>query len=180
MASENPATIRPRVLLLEDERALSEEISTALCDEGFDVNIEENGEDGLAAARRGDASVLVVDRMLRGSDGLALVETIRSEGDATPVLFISALSAVDDRIRGLKAGGDDYLVKPFALGELVARVEALLRRGERAQSTRLRAGALEIDLVERRVWRDGGPIELLPREFKLLAYFMRRSGQIVT
>ena len=171
---------RPRVLLIEDERILAEEISAALRAEGCDVEIADSVEDGLAAARRGEAAALVVDRMLQDQDGLDLVATIRREGNTIPVLFISALSAVDDRVRGLKAGGDDYLVKPFALSELVARVEALLRRGEQGAATRLRVGALEIDLVERQVWCDGERIDLLPREFKLLAYFMRRPGQLVT
>jgi len=117
---------------------------------------------------------------LRGEDGLSLVETLRGEGNLAPVLVISALSTVDDRIRGLKAGGDDYLVKPFALPELSARVEALLRRGAATRATRLKVGPLELDLVEREARRDGERVELLPREFKLLEYFMRRPGQIVT
>jgi len=168
------------ILLIEDEQGLAEEIRAALTDAGCAVTLAPDFNAGLAAARTRSAAALVVDRMLHGHDGLALVETIRREGDTTPVLVVSALSSVDDRIRGLKAGGDDYLVKPFALTELVARVEALLRRGETARTTRLRVGALEVDFVERTVSRDGEPIELLPREFKLLAYFMRRPGQLVT
>jgi two-component system OmpR family response regulator len=168
------------ILLIEDERALAEEIHAALSCDGRSVEIAETIEDGFSAVRRGGVAALVVDRMLHGRDGLTLVETIRGQGDATPVLVISALSTVDDRIRGLKAGGDDYLVKPFALSELVARVEALLRRGEHSRATRLRVGALELDLVERQVRRDGQRIDLLPREFKLLEYFMRRPGQVVT
>jgi two-component system OmpR family response regulator len=118
--------------------------------------------------------------MLHGRDGLRIIETIRQEGSATPVLVISALSSVDDRIRGLKAGGDDYLIKPFALSELVARVEALLRRAEHSRATRLRVGVLELDLVERQARRDGERVDLLPREFTLLEYFMRRPGEVVT
>ena len=137
-------------------------------------------EDGLEAARSGWASVLVVDRMLHGNDGLSIIEALRSEGNATPVLVISALSSVDERINGLKAGGDDYLVKPFDVRELTARVEALLRRRGDARATRLRAGDLEMDLVERTVRCAGRSVDLLPREFKLLEYFMRRPGQIVT
>jgi two-component system, OmpR family, response regulator len=168
------------ILLIEDERALAEEIHAALSGEGRCVEIAETIEDGFSAVRRGGVAALVVDRMLHGSDGLTLVETIRREGDATPVLVISALSTVDDRIRGLKAGGDDYLVKPFALSELAARVEALLRRGEHSRASRLRVGALELDLVERLARRDGERIDLMPREFKLLEYFMRRPGEVVT
>jgi two-component system, OmpR family, response regulator len=118
--------------------------------------------------------------MLQGEDGLTILEALREEGNATPVLVISALSSVDDRIRGLKAGGDDYLVKPFELRELTARVEALLRRIPDSRVTRLRAGPLEVDLVERSVRRGDHRIDLLPREFKLLEYFMRRPNQIVT
>ena len=168
------------ILLIEDEQGLAEEIRATLVEHKLRVRVAETFADGLAAARTREASAIVIDRMLHGHDGLTLVETIRREGDTTPVLVVSALSSVDDRIRGLKAGGDDYLVKPFALTELVARVEALLRRGETARTTRLRVGALEVDFVERTVSRDGEPIELLPREFKLLAYFMRRPGQLVT
>ena len=168
------------ILLVEDEMGLAEEIRDALTHRERCVRIAETFEQGLAEARKRRASALVIDRMLHGHDGLTLIETIRQEGDNTPVLVISALSSVDDRIRGLKAGGDDYLVKPFALSELVARVDALLRRGETVRGGRLRVGALEVDFVERRVWRDGESVDLLPREFKLLAYFMRRPGQLVT
>lgn len=134
----------------------------------------------MKAARSGGASVLVLDRMLHGEDGLSIVEKLRSEGNRASVLVISALSSVDEWINGLKAEGDDYLVKPFAISELAARVEALLRRGGDPRMTRLRAGALEVDLVDRSVKCDGRLVELLPREFKLLEYFMLRPGQIVT
>ena len=169
-----------RILLIEDELGLAEEIRAALCSDGYTVDLADTFEAGLAAARDRKSTAIVVDRMLYDRDGLTLIETIRREGDATPVLVISALSSVDDRIRGLKAGGDDYLIKPFALSELVARVEALLRRGEHSRATRLRVGALELDLVERQARRDGARIDLLPREFKLLEYFMRRPGEVVT
>ena len=168
------------VLLIEDERDLADEIRQELQKSGYRVEWVQTLEAGFSAARRGEASVLVVDRMLNGEDGLSLVETLREEGNLAPVLVISALSTVDDRIRGLKAGGDDYLVKPFALPELSARVEALLRRGAATRATRLKVGPLELDLVEREARRDGERVELLPREFKLLEYFMRRPGQIIT
>ena len=181
MKDEIPSEPRPiAILLVEDETGLAEEIREVLSSRQLRVRIAETFEQGLTEARKRQVAAIVIDRMLHGRDGLALIETIRQEGDTTPVLVVSALSSVDDRIRGLKAGGDDYLVKPFALSELVARVEALLRRGETTRGTRLRIGALEVDFVERKVWRDGEAIDLLPREFKLLAYFMRRPGQLVT
>jgi two-component system OmpR family response regulator len=176
--SAEPA--RAPVLLIEDERELAAEIHGELERNGYLVDYARTLDDGLSAARRGEAAVLVVDRMLDGEDGLSLVEALRREGNFTPVLVISALSTVDERIRGLKAGGDDYLVKPFALPELSARVEALLRRGAGARATILKAGPLELDLVAREARRDGVRVELMPREFKLLEYFMRRPGQIVT
>jgi two-component system OmpR family response regulator len=171
---------RPPVLLIEDEKALAEEIIAALHGRGYRVQHVETVADGFVAARAGQAAIMVVDRMLHGSDGLSMVETLRAEGVKTPVLLISALASVDERIRGLTAGGDDYLVKPFAMAELAARVEALLRRLDDVRTTMLRAGRLEMDLIEHTVKRDGVLIELLPREFKLLEYFLRRPGQIVT
>jgi two-component system OmpR family response regulator len=167
------------VLVVEDERELAEEIRLELQASGHQVQLSETVDDGLRAARSG-AAVLVIDRMLHGEDGLSIIETLRGEGNATPALVISALSSVDERINGLKAGGDDYLVKPFDIRELTARVEALLRRGGDARQTRLQVGALEMDLVERTVQRDGKLIDLLPREFALLEYFMRRPDRIVT
>jgi len=167
------------VLIVEDERELAEEIRLELQASGHPVQLAETFADGLRAARSGVA-VLIIDRMLHGEDGLSIIETLRAEGNATPALVISALSSVDERINGLKAGGDDYLVKPFDIRELTARVEALLRRGGDARVTRLQVGALEMDLVERAVRCDGKPVDLLPREFTLLEYFMRRPGQIVT
>jgi len=171
---------RPPVLVIEDEHDLAEEIRFELQASGHEVELAETREEGLRAARAGGAAVLVMDRMLRGEDGLTILEALRQEGNLTPVLVISALSSVDDRIRGLKAGGDDYLVKPFELRELSARVEALSRRAADARATRLRAGPLEMDLVDRTVRRSDRPVDLLPREFKLLEYFMRRPNQIVT
>jgi two-component system OmpR family response regulator len=179
LAGTNPST-RPVVLVIEDERDLAEEIRFELQANGHAVEVVGTREDGLRAARKLGAAVLVLDRMLQGEDGLTILEALREEGNATPVLVISALSSVDDRICGLKAGGDDYLAKPFELRELTARVEALLRRIPDSRVTRLRAGPLEMDLVERSVRRGDSRIDLLPREFKLLEYFMRRPNQIVT
>ena len=171
---------KPAILVIEDERALAEEIRYELQAEGYPVALAETRAEGLRAARAGGAAVLVVDRMLDHEDGLSILETLREDGNPTPILVISALSTVDDRIRGLKAGGDDYLVKPFELRELTARVEALLRRIPNSRATRLRAGPLEMDLVERSVRRRERRVDLLPREFKLLEYFIRRPNQIVT
>ena len=167
------------ILVVEDERDLAEEIRLELQASGHAVRLSETVDEALGAARSG-AAVLVIDRMLRGEDGLSIIERLRDEGNATPALVISALSSVDERIHGLKAGGDDYLVKPFEIRELTARVEALLRRGGDTRVTRLQVSALEMDLVERTVRCDGKPVDLLPREFRLLEYFMRRPGQIVT
>jgi two-component system OmpR family response regulator len=167
------------VLVVEDERDLAEEIRLELQASGHAVRLSETVDDGLRAARSGVA-VLIIDRMLQGEDGLSIIESLRAEGNFTPALVISALSSVDERINGLKAGGDDYLVKPFDIRELTARVEALLRRGGDARLSRLLVGAIEMDLIERTVRRDGELVDLLPREFTLLEYFMRRPGQIVT
>ncbi len=168
------------VLLIEDERELSDEVRLELEAAGYSVRVAYNVDDGLQAARSGWAAVLVVDRMLSGGDGLSIIEALRKDGDLTPVLVISALSSVDERISGLKAGGDDYLVKPFDTRELSARVAALFRRGSVSRAIRLKVGDLEMDLVDRTVRCSGRSVELLPQEFKLVEYFMRRPGQIVT
>ncbi|GAN62884.1 response regulator transcription factor [Acetobacter indonesiensis] len=171
---------RGAVLLIEDDSTIAEEIVAELSGHGFDVQHRATGDAGLAAALAGGVDVMVVDRLLPGMDGLTVIETMRQRGIRTPVLVLSALSAVDDRVTGLKAGGDDYLSKPFAMEELLARVEALMRRPDDTRNTRLRVGPLEMDLIERRVWRDGREIELLPREFRLLEYLMRRPDQVLT
>jgi two-component system OmpR family response regulator len=178
-SAESPHEDR-MVLLIEDDTTIAEEITAELRARGFRVRCEATGDAGLEAALLGEADVMVVDRLLPGTDGLSVIETMRQQGVRTPVLVLSALSAVDDRVSGLKAGGDDYLTKPFAMEELVARLEALLRRPDDVRATRLRTGPLEMDLIERRVWRDGREIELLPREFRLLEYLMRRPGQVLT
>ena len=168
------------VLVVEDERELAEEIRFELEAAGHRVRVVGAADEGLAAARSAWASVLVLDRMLGDGDGLSIVEALRNDGDRTPVLVISGLSSVDQRICGLKAGGDDYLIKPFDVRELRARVEALLRRGADSRATRLKVGVLEMDLVDRSLRCEGRRIDLLPKEFQLLEYFMRRPGQIVT
>ncbi|WP_124295258.1 response regulator transcription factor [Acetobacter pasteurianus] len=168
------------VLLVEDDGTIAEEIAAELTARGFKVLHEATGNAGLEAALRLEADIMVVDRLLPGLDGLSVIETMRQQGIRMPVLVLSALSAVDDRVTGLKAGGDDYLTKPFAIEELVARIEALLRRPDDTRSTKLHLGPIDMDLIERRVWRDGREIELLPREFRLLEYLMRRPGQVLT
>lgn len=169
-----------RVLLVEDELELAAELRLELETAGCAVRVANTLESGLSAARSGWASVLVVDRMLNAADGLSIIEALRNDGDLTPALVISALSSVDERISGLTAGGDDYLVKPFDIRELGARVKALLRRGAETRATRLKVGVLEMDLIDHAVRCAGRPVDLVPREFKLLEYFMRHADQIVT
>ncbi len=170
----------PSILLIEDDVETADDIRNDLTDRGYAIRHEESGTCGLEAAEHGDFDLLIVDRMLPGLDGLSVIETLRRRNIHIPVLVLSALGAVDDRVRGLKAGGDDYLTKPFALAELAARVEALLRRPVETRTTVLRVGPLTLDLIERVAHRGDRRIELLPREFKLLEYLMRRPGQIVT
>lgn len=177
---ETDLAVRGCVLLIEDDSTIAEEIVAELTGHGLQVMHRDTGDAGLTAALAGEADVMVVDRLLPGLDGLSVIETMRQRGIRTPVLVLSALSAVDDRVTGLKAGGDDYLTKPFAMEELLARVEALLRRPDDTRSTKLRVGPLEMDLIERRAWRGEREIELLPREFRLLEYLMRRPDQVLT
>jgi two-component system OmpR family response regulator len=167
------------IFLVEDEKALADEIQTELERLGHHVQMASIAE-AADAARVGDAAILVMDRMVFGEDSLNTLETLRKEGVKVPVLVISALSSIDERVRGLKAGGDDYLTKPFAMIELTARVEALLRRLDDVRVSKLRVGDLEMDLIEHTVYRGGDRIELLPREFKLLEYFLRHPGQVIT
>jgi two-component system, OmpR family, response regulator len=169
-----------KVLLIEDDSETAEEIAAELTDRGFEVEWSSNGIDGLDKARALHPDAMIVDRLLPGMDGLTVIEALRKDEVRTPVLVLSALGAVDDRVRGLRMGGDDYLTKPFAVVELVARIEALLRRPSETRETRLRVGPLELDLIERTASRGERPIELLPREFRLLEYMMRRSDQLLT
>jgi two-component system, OmpR family, response regulator len=169
-----------KVLLIEDDNETAEEITAELSDRGFEVEWSANGIEGLDKARLLHPDAMIVDRLLPGMDGLTIVEALRKEQVRTPVLVLSALGAVDDRVRGLRMGGDDYLTKPFALVELIARVEALLRRPAESRETMLRVGPLELDLIERTVRRGDRVIDLLPREFRLLEYMMQRSNQLLT
>jgi two-component system, OmpR family, response regulator len=166
--------------VLEDEKDLITGISAQLGGISFAVSHADTIEGDLRVARVGDAAIMIADRLLRDSDGQIIVETLRQEGVNTLVLMTSAHSSVDERIGGLQAGGDDHLVKPFAMAELLARVEVMARRLGDAPTTKLRAGSIEMDLIEQTVRRDKTTINLLPTEFKLLEYFLRRIGQVVT
>jgi two-component system, OmpR family, response regulator len=169
-----------KILLIEDDSETAEEVAAELIDSGFEVEWVSNGNEGLDKARSLRPDAMIVDRLLPCMDGLAVIETLRKDHVGTPVLVLSALSAVDDRVRGLRGGGDDYLTKPFAITELVARIEALLRRPADSRETTLRVGPLELDLIERAVKRGERKIDLLPRELRLLEYMMRRSDQLLT
>jgi len=169
-----------KILLIEDDSETAKEVTAELIDSGFEVEWASNGNEGLDKARSLGPDAMIVDRLLPGMDGLAVIEALRKDHVGTPVLVLSALSAVDDRVRGLRGGGDDYLTKPFAITELVARIEALLRRPADTRETTLRVGPLELDLIERAVKRGERKIDLLPRELRLLEYMMRRSDQLLT
>jgi two-component system, OmpR family, response regulator len=169
-----------KVLLIEDDSETAEEITAELADRGFEVEWSADGIEGLDKARSTRPDAMIVDRLLPGMDGLTVIEALRRDQVRTPVLVLSALGAVDDRVRGLRMGGDDYLTKPFAIVELVARIEALLRRPVESRETTLRVGPLELDLIERTAKRGDRVIDLLPREFRLLEYMMQRSDQLLT
>ena len=172
-----------RILVIEDDKDVASFIRNGLVKAGCNVDHAANGRDGLFLATTESYDALVVDRMLPGIDGLTVMRTLRASSNTTPVLILCALGEVDDRVKGLKAGGDDYLVKPFAFSELLARLEALARRAKSAvdaPSTILRAADLEMDLLRREVRRAGKPIDLQPREFQLLEFLLRHVGQVVT
>ena len=169
------------VLLIEDDAEAARLLVKGLRESGYTVEHAADGRTGLTQAASAPFDLIITDRMLPQLDGLAVIEAMRARGVATPVLVLSALGAVDDRIKGLKAGGDDYLTKPFAFAELLARIEALLRRHPAApHATRLKVEDLEFDLLARRVTRAGRELDLTARELKLLEYLMRRAGQVVT
>jgi two-component system OmpR family response regulator len=170
-----------RVLVIEDDRETAGFLQKSLKESGHGAEVAPDGESGLALAREGGFDVLIVDRMLPLMDGLSIVKQLRTEGDRTPVLILSALGEVDDRVKGLRAGGDDYLTKPYAYTELLARIEALARRhSPEEQATRYVVGDLVLDRLSHRVMRAGEVIVLQPREYRLLEYLMRHAGQVVT
>lgn len=170
-----------KILVIEDDATTGDYIADGLREEGYTADLIASGRDGLIAAQTSDYDVIVLDRMLPDLDGMAVIKTLRAAENTTPVLFLTALGGVEDRIDGLHAGSDDYLTKPFAFGELSARVQALARRPKsRNEDTVLTAGDLEMDLIRRIVTRSGQEIPLLPREFKLLEHLLRRKGRIQT
>lgn len=170
-----------RILAIEDDATVAGFLKKRLGEDGHRVDHAADGQDGLRLASANNYEVMIVDRMLPGLDGLTVIQTVRSGGDQTPILILSALGEVDDKVRGLKAGGDDYLVKPFAYSELMARVESLVRRfSSREERTSLEIADLKMDLLSREVSRDDQDIDLKPREFLLLEYLMRHAGQILT
>jgi two-component system OmpR family response regulator len=171
-----------QLLLVEDDRDAAGYLVRALTEAGFRVDHAADGRDGLFLATERTYDAIIADRMLPHLDGLTLIEVLRKQGNRTPVLILSALGSVDQRVEGLRSGGDDYLTKPFALAELLARLDALLRRGQVAPgpATRLKVADLEMDLLARTVTRAGRRVELTAREFKLLEFLLRRAGQVVT
>lgn len=170
-----------RILVIEDDLEAAAYVTKGLRESGHVVDHAADGEEGLSLALAGNFDMLIVDRMLPKRDGLSVVKTLREQSVTTPALFLSALGEVDDRVKGLRAGGDDYLTKPFAFVELLARIEVLVRRAAPEQvQTKLQVSDLEIDLLGRKVTRDGQAIELQPREFRLLEYLMKHTGQVVT
>jgi len=171
----------PRILTIEDDQATAEEIRVELAERGFRVDVVADGHLGLDRACNGAYDAITLDRLLPGLDGLSIVKRLRAAGVETPVLMISALSDVDERVRGLRAGGDDYLTKPFATDEMSARLEVLLRHRRSPElALKLRIDDLEIDLIERSVHRNGIELELKATELRLLEYMMRNAGQILT
>ena len=171
-----------KILLIEDEIGVSDFIVRGFREAGHNIDHADNGKDGLFMATTETYDVLVIDRMLPGVDGLSIIRTLRASDDSTPILILSALGQVDDRVKGLQAGGDDYLVKPFAFSELEARLDALSRRsqGKSSAETTLTVADLTMDLLAREVRRDGTIIALQPRDFQLLEYLMRHAGKVVT
>src|SRR5438874_9941900 len=179
--TERLQTDEMKILVVEDDRETASYLVKGLNESGYTVDRASDGRDGLFLATSGSYDAVVLDRMLPGMDGLALLGALRAAAISTPALILSALGSVDDRVKGLRAGGDDYLVKPFAFSELLARLEALLRRGTATTTTtKLRVADLELDLLTRTVKRRDKPIEVLPREFRLLEYLMRNAGHVVT
>jgi two-component system OmpR family response regulator len=169
------------LLLIEDDAEAARFLAKGLRESGYVVDIAADGREGLFRATEGLYDLIIADRQLPHFDGLSIVTMLRKNGKHTPVLILSALGSVDDRIEGLRAGGDDYLTKPFAFGELLARIEALLRRGNQPEvTTRIRIADLDLDLLGRKVTRGGKPIDVTSKEFQLLEFLARRAGQLVT
>jgi DNA-binding response OmpR family regulator len=169
-----------RVLIIEDDPKVAEALKTGLTSEGFDPTVSRSGEDGYFRATTEPFDMVLLDLCLPGRDGLQILAGLRTQGLSVPVLVVTARDAIEDRVAGLDRGADDYLVKPFAFAELVARMRALLRRGRPEEHVRVRVADLELDPIDRTVHRAGQPIELTAREFNLLHYLLRHQGQIVS
>ncbi len=169
-----------KILLVEDDVEVAAHVAGGLAARGHHVECAADGKDGLAKGQTGSHDVIIMDRMLPALDGLSVVKSLRAGNIHTPVLYLTTMDAIEDRVAGLESGGDDYLVKPFAFEELLARVRALARRPAREDKTRLTAGELDMDLIKRKVTRAGKAIDLFPQEFKLLEYLMRNEGRVVT
>jgi len=181
MAEAQPDRVTMRLLVIEDDRDAADYLVKAFREVGHVADAATDGDDGLAMALGGQYDVLIVDRMLPKLDGLAVIGALRAKGMETPALILSALGQVDDRVKGLRAGGDDYLPKPYSFSELLARVEVLARRrGGRSEETMLRVGDLKLDRLSHQVHRGEEEISLQPREFRLLEYLMQHAGQVVT
>lgn len=169
-----------RILVVEDDSETAEQLVNSLVTSGYEVDLAVDGADGLSRGRSSEYAVITIDRLLPGMDGIDVIRALREAGVVTPALIVSALGEIDDRVRGLRAGGDDYLVKPFAFAEMLARVEALARRSASVvKEMVLRVGDLEVDLLSRSVRRRGRKIDLLPREFQVLEYLVRNQGRVV-
>lgn len=169
-----------RVLLIEDETKTGDYLKQGLSENGFVADLARNGPDGLHLARTGGYDVVVLDVNLPGMDGWSVIREFRLSGGHTPVLFLTARDKIEDRVKGLELGADDYLVKPFAFSELLARLRSLLRRGKPRDAENLRMADLELDLLKRRVFRGGKRIDLTSKEFALLVLFMRRQGEVLS
>src|SRR3954449_5961018 len=180
MADAQPDRVTMRLLIIEDDRDAADYLVKAFREVGHVADATTDGEDGLAMALDGEYDVLIVDRMLPKRDGLSVIITLREKGIETPALILSALGQVDDRVKGLRAGGDDYLPKPYSFSELLARTEVLARRRGGREETVYRVGDLELDRLSHQVTRGGSEIILQPREFRLLEYLMKHAGQVVT
>lgn len=177
----NGATMSHKVLLIEDDATTADYIVKGLVEEGFTIDRADNGRDGLFLATEAAHDAIILDRMLPGMDGLAVLAALRAAGINTPVMLLSALATADERVKGLTAGSDDYLTKPFAFAELLARLQIMLRRGGgAARETRLSCADLDVDLLSRKVKRGARSIELQPREFRLLEYMLRHQEEVVT
>jgi two-component system copper resistance phosphate regulon response regulator CusR len=169
-----------RILVIEDEKKSALYLEKGLRESGYVVDVAENGETGLDLARRADYDLIILDVMLPGRDGWSVMSELRKSGKQTPVLFLTARDTVDDRVKGLELGADDYLVKPFAFSELLARVRSVLRRGPQRQPELVKVGDLEIDLFKQRALRAGKKLDLTPKEFSLLSLLARRSGEVLS